>query len=281
MVKSMRERLAEKRAAAEVQGVSVSVVPRPVSTSAMTCITCGAPITSGARCAACQAMRMRTQMPVTQPKHAETAEIKPSGFSPDRIRALRTHHNMSQTDLGDELGVTGMTVSNWEAGRTNPSEEFVVAMTALEQKPPKNAQRIARGRPKKAEDAQKADADEVTTTSPATAQHETIDQTGPESTTAGPGPAVVENAPAPAKAESEINVNDLIANVLTVVRNRFVEVDAEIARVEARISERDTEAAEPIAPVSPEIRDNLDAFRLLVRTFGIDTADRVVDLLRG
>jgi hypothetical protein len=29
------------------------------------------------------------------------------------------------------------------------------------------------------------------------------------------------------------------------------------------------------------LRDNLDAFRLLVRTFGIDTADRIVDLLRA
>ena len=48
-----------------------------------------------------------------------------------RIRYLRKKHQMTQRTLAKALHVSESTVSGWERGRTEPSIDFIVRLTAL------------------------------------------------------------------------------------------------------------------------------------------------------
>ena len=43
-------------------------------------------------------------------------------MSPEEIRELRTRMGLSQDKFARKIGVTQVTVYNWEKGRTEPSE---------------------------------------------------------------------------------------------------------------------------------------------------------------
>lgn len=42
-------------------------------------------------------------------------------MSPNQIRAIRGFFNLTQQELGDQLGVSQNTVARWESGLRNPS----------------------------------------------------------------------------------------------------------------------------------------------------------------
>lgn len=44
----------------------------------------------------------------------------------DRIKTLRTSHNLSQVQLAEQLNVSKQTVSNWENNNILPSVEMLV-----------------------------------------------------------------------------------------------------------------------------------------------------------
>ena len=48
-----------------------------------------------------------------------------------RIRYLRMRHGITQKELAKALYVSEPTVSGWERGRTEPSIDFIVRLTAL------------------------------------------------------------------------------------------------------------------------------------------------------
>lgn len=43
----------------------------------------------------------------------------------ERIRALRKHLNMNQNDLGNKIGLASNTITNYETGRRNPSNQVL------------------------------------------------------------------------------------------------------------------------------------------------------------
>ena len=47
----------------------------------------------------------------------------------ERLRALRTGASMTQKELGDLIGVSVMTVRNWEAGTKQPSMQAIIALS--------------------------------------------------------------------------------------------------------------------------------------------------------
>jgi transcriptional regulator with XRE-family HTH domain len=49
-------------------------------------------------------------------------------MTPEEIRALRKRVGLNQTDFGDVVGVSQMTVSDWENGAMRPSEPRAAAM---------------------------------------------------------------------------------------------------------------------------------------------------------
>lgn len=48
--------------------------------------------------------------------------------SPEKVKSLRKKEGVTQREMGDKIGVTGSTVSNWETGRANPSPEHLKKM---------------------------------------------------------------------------------------------------------------------------------------------------------
>lgn len=50
-------------------------------------------------------------------------------FSPSRLRLARERHRLFQRDLAKRCGVTPQTVSNWEGGRTAPSDADVATIS--------------------------------------------------------------------------------------------------------------------------------------------------------
>lgn len=48
-----------------------------------------------------------------------------------RIRLLRKELGLTQAELGDKLGVIKQTISSWETGVSNPSNEALTAMSKL------------------------------------------------------------------------------------------------------------------------------------------------------
>lgn len=48
----------------------------------------------------------------------------------ERIAQLRKQRGMTQEQLADQLGTTRQAVSKWEAGKTNPDIDYVIAMSA-------------------------------------------------------------------------------------------------------------------------------------------------------
>lgn len=46
----------------------------------------------------------------------------------DRIKAIRKHYNLTQTEFGDRIGVKGNTITNYENGLRNPSDAIIVSI---------------------------------------------------------------------------------------------------------------------------------------------------------
>ena len=49
----------------------------------------------------------------------------------ERIKELRNNHTWTQQELGDRLGVSKQSVSNWENGNIMPSIDVLVKMSDL------------------------------------------------------------------------------------------------------------------------------------------------------
>ena len=49
----------------------------------------------------------------------------------ERIKELRNNHTWTQQELGDRLGVSKQSVSNWENGNIMPSIDVFVRMSDL------------------------------------------------------------------------------------------------------------------------------------------------------
>ena len=49
----------------------------------------------------------------------------------ERIKELRNNHTWTQQELGDRLGVSKQSVSNWENGNIMPSIDILVRMSDL------------------------------------------------------------------------------------------------------------------------------------------------------
>ena len=47
------------------------------------------------------------------------------------IKELRKQYNMSQSDLADALGVSNITVSNWENGKSVPRYRYIAKMAEM------------------------------------------------------------------------------------------------------------------------------------------------------
>lgn len=257
MVKSMKERLAEKRAAAADRTAATPDESRP---NAATCKDCGSRIQSGTYCRNCEAMRSKFSIERSKPEppkektmstsiatnHVnDVANTEITELTPERIKAIRTKHGMTQGEFAKQLGVSSASIGFWENGRFRPSIDSVIHSLL-----------------------------ELEAMEPATAQEPTANE-GPE---LDPDQEALE----PASDDPEI------VRAFTLSEddwNALVERTGRIATLSETLGDRIDELAFekefPTANVNPEIRDNLDAFRLLVRTFGIETADRVVDLLRG
>jgi transcriptional regulator with XRE-family HTH domain len=201
---------------------------------------------------------------------------------------------MSQDQLGKQLGVTGTSIANWEARRTTPSAKYVSQLLELENLPPKpkpapapypipdpaeTRAQLAEYRAKKAAEETIEPPATVAGTVPvfdadarrlAEAQNLTDDD---------PEPAILPDFP------SNLTVDTVEADPEDSGRIADMEHDINAAvafakHLESRLRVVEREQ-EPARVLYPPITTNLDAFRLLVRTFGIDTADQVVDLLRG
>ena len=57
----------------------------------------------------------------------DTTAAKPARFSPKWVKADRKRLGLSARDYGRLVGVTGLTIYNWEHGKSKPSAERLVA----------------------------------------------------------------------------------------------------------------------------------------------------------
>lgn len=48
----------------------------------------------------------------------------------DRIKAVRNALKLTQTEFGEQLGVKGNTITNYETGLRNPSEAVIILLVA-------------------------------------------------------------------------------------------------------------------------------------------------------
>ena len=65
---------------------------------------------------------------------ARPAQDKPSGqirFSPRWVKAQRERLGLSADDYGKLVGVSSLTVYNWEGGKSKPREEKLAAIAAV------------------------------------------------------------------------------------------------------------------------------------------------------
>ena len=46
----------------------------------------------------------------------------------DRIKAIRKHYDLTQTEFGDRIGVKGNTITNYENDLRNPSDAIIVSI---------------------------------------------------------------------------------------------------------------------------------------------------------
>ena len=70
-------------------------------------------------------LRRQEQKRVAQKPAADAAERV--RFSPKWLHAHRTKLGLSQQDYGRLVGVTGLTIYNWENGKTNPRQQQLAA----------------------------------------------------------------------------------------------------------------------------------------------------------
>lgn len=52
-------------------------------------------------------------------------------FSGKRLKKIRQQHKMSQEQLGQELGVNKMTISNWEKDKNSPNQKHLNALVSI------------------------------------------------------------------------------------------------------------------------------------------------------
>lgn len=248
MVKSLKERLAEKRAAAS-DGEFDAPRPRPEPPKEETVIQSLAP--NGA---------------------TNVAAPSSEAITPERIKAIRKQHGMTQADLSRHLNVSTTTVAFWETNRSRPTKEFATELLNLEQAVP-----TATARDEKPE----IDSGDERTTSSDRTEAGAKAAGDPEPKPAATREATVDHEPDPNKViPAPANVDVSIA-VLHDLQTKATATEDAIKSIRDRLDDLSSERVIPVANEDPKIRDNLDAFRLLVRTFGIETADQVVDLLRG
>ncbi|EGJ28104.1 LexA family transcriptional regulator [Streptococcus porcinus] len=52
-------------------------------------------------------------------------------FSGKQLKAIRQKEKMSQENLSDQIGVSKMTISNWEQGKNNPNQKHLAQLVAI------------------------------------------------------------------------------------------------------------------------------------------------------
>jgi transcriptional regulator with XRE-family HTH domain len=233
-----------------------------------------------------------------KPVTTSTATNQKPSIDPARIKEIRLKHGMTQSALGARLNVSNPTISLWETGKTTPSVPFVRQLLELEAMEPipvpepvpapypipdpaETRAQLAEYRAKKAAEA----AATLPTPEPespavfdadarrlAEAQNLTDEE---------PEPVILPDFPGNVALMPDWVQPEDKSQVCEDFYKRALRAEDRADALQARLDEVEFDRAFPVRVLSPEIRDNLDAFRLLVRTFGIDTADQVVDLLRG
>jgi DNA-binding transcriptional regulator YiaG len=66
----------------------------------------------------------------TQPPTAEPATRSPR-FSPAWLLALRKRLGLTQSQLAQLIGVSELSIYNWESGRVRPRDSFILAIGAV------------------------------------------------------------------------------------------------------------------------------------------------------
>lgn len=74
---------------------------------------------------------------IEEPTIAKDTRVRPAprdrtDWTPERIKAVRTAMQMSQTDFAVAVGVSTATIQNWENGRAAPRREMHSRLTLLE-----------------------------------------------------------------------------------------------------------------------------------------------------
>ncbi|MEX0885477.1 MAG: helix-turn-helix domain-containing protein, partial [Phycisphaeraceae bacterium] len=70
-------------------------------------------------------LRQQEQKRVAQPPAADSADRV--RFSPKWLRSHRSKLGLSQQDYGKLVGVSGLTIYNWENGKTSPRQQQLAA----------------------------------------------------------------------------------------------------------------------------------------------------------
>ena len=52
-------------------------------------------------------------------------------FTPERIKEVRIKRELSQRELGNAIGVTGVTISRWENGTRIPGADKIVILANI------------------------------------------------------------------------------------------------------------------------------------------------------
>lgn len=63
---------------------------------------------------------------------------------PEEIRALRSRHGWTQSDLADRLGTDAVTVSRWERGKSRPRPSAQTRLNQLQSGLPSDIQSLVR-----------------------------------------------------------------------------------------------------------------------------------------
>jgi transcriptional regulator with XRE-family HTH domain len=297
MVKSLKERLAEKRAAQEQdRPPSFPTTTRPASSP---CVTCGVQTSHGAYCLACRAQLRSSQTtkpkenkpvstPITVGNGSKPAATKPPApsLAPERIKSIRKASKLTQVAFGERIGVTGQTIANWESGHYFPSATNIQKILDIEWEsvPPPIEPPTTVAEPL----AVDADARRMAEAQNLSEEEPEPERVIPEEINAsGLLTGILRNDSGDYRFVAEpcgdcATDLDELAEFLQPAVNDHKAAEIRNAKLRDEVDElKAVLEQERAARSANHLRDNLDAFRLLVRTFGIDTADRIVDLLRA
>jgi DNA-binding transcriptional regulator YiaG len=76
-------------------------------------------------------LKAQEQKRIVQPQAAADAEMEGVRHSARSVRAQRKRLKLSAADFGLLVGVSGLTVYNWEHGKGRPSEANLAALVAV------------------------------------------------------------------------------------------------------------------------------------------------------